>query len=126
MNLLLGNIQGLQSVKFAQNLKVGYKAFRVLSPVICTGDLINNDSTFILKNHRNFTLNDSWKNQLNCLYRRHFLYSSRAKNRKNPEQVAVQLQMVYEVKFRPRYHESDATPVREFAWLRRSILVNRD
>jgi hypothetical protein len=38
------------------------KAYQERSPVVCTGDLIRQDKTFILINHHDFTLDDSWKN----------------------------------------------------------------
>jgi hypothetical protein len=38
------------------------KAYQERSPVVCTGDLIKQDKAFILKNHRYFILDESWKN----------------------------------------------------------------
>jgi hypothetical protein len=38
------------------------KAYEERSPVVCTGDLIKQDNAFLLKNPRDFTLNESWKN----------------------------------------------------------------
>lgn len=38
------------------------KAYQERLPVFCTGDLIKNNQVFILKNSRNFTLDDQWQN----------------------------------------------------------------
>ncbi|MEG3841816.1 hypothetical protein [Microcoleus sp. herbarium14] len=38
------------------------KAYQERLPFFCTGDLIKENQTFILKNPRNFTLDDLWQN----------------------------------------------------------------
>jgi hypothetical protein len=38
------------------------KAYQERLPFLCTGDLIKENQTFILKNPRNFTLDDLWQN----------------------------------------------------------------
>lgn len=35
------------------------KAYEERSPLVCTGDLIKKDNAFILRNHRDFTLDES-------------------------------------------------------------------
>lgn len=41
---------------------LAFKAYQERLPVVCTGDLIKEGNTSILKNHRNFSLDESWKN----------------------------------------------------------------
>ncbi|EDX73551.1 hypothetical protein MC7420_3725 [Coleofasciculus chthonoplastes PCC 7420] len=38
------------------------KAYQERLPIVCTGDLVKEDSGFVLKNIHNFALDESWKN----------------------------------------------------------------
>jgi hypothetical protein len=38
------------------------KAYQERAPVVCIGDLIKQDDTFIVKNSQTFSLDESWKN----------------------------------------------------------------
>lgn len=38
------------------------KAYQERIPVICTGDLVKENHTFILKNPRHFDLDEAWQN----------------------------------------------------------------
>lgn len=47
---------------FDHNYIQAIKAYQERMPISCTGDLIKEDNIFILKNPRNFTLDEAWKN----------------------------------------------------------------
>lgn len=62
MGSAVGKFRKIQFKLTAADYTLAVKAFQERLPVVCTGDLIKENNVFILKNPRDFTLDESWKN----------------------------------------------------------------
>ncbi|MEQ8386491.1 MAG: hypothetical protein RH949_29465 [Coleofasciculus sp. A1-SPW-01] len=64
--ILMGCAVGkFRKIKFdltAADYPFAVKAYQERLPVVCTGDLVKANELFVLKNIRNFALDESWKN----------------------------------------------------------------
>jgi hypothetical protein len=55
-------LREIQMELFNHDYILAIKAYQERLPIACTGDLLREDSCFVLKNIRNFALDESWKN----------------------------------------------------------------
>lgn len=55
-------LQKIQTELFNHNYILAIKAYQERFPISCTGDLIKENNVFIMKNTRNFTLDEAWQN----------------------------------------------------------------
>ncbi len=62
LGVVFDKLRKIQTELFNHDYILAIKAYQERIPIFCTGDLIKQDSYFILKNHRDFTLDESWKN----------------------------------------------------------------
>lgn len=62
MGCAVGKFRKIQFKLTAAGYSIAVKAYQERLPVVCTGDLIKENNVFILKNPRDFTLDESWKN----------------------------------------------------------------
>lgn len=62
IGVIIDRLWKIKTELFDHNYIKAIKAYQERLPVSCTGDLIKKDNVFILKNIRDFTLDESWKN----------------------------------------------------------------
>jgi hypothetical protein len=55
-------LRKIQIELFNHNYILAIKAYQERFPISCTGDLIKENNVFIMKNTRNFTLDEAWQN----------------------------------------------------------------
>jgi hypothetical protein len=61
MGCAIDKFRKIQLELTAADYTLAVKAYQERLPVACTGDLIKENNVFILKNPRDFTLDESWK-----------------------------------------------------------------
>jgi hypothetical protein len=62
LGVVFDKLRKIQIELFNNDYSLAIKAYQERLPITCTGDLIKEDNCFILKNLRDFTLEESWKN----------------------------------------------------------------
>ncbi|MEQ8757243.1 MAG: hypothetical protein RID09_27465 [Coleofasciculus sp. G1-WW12-02] len=62
MGCAVGKFRKIQFDLTAANYPLAVKAYQERLPVVCTGDLVRENRCFVLKNIRDFALDESWKN----------------------------------------------------------------
>ncbi len=62
LGVIADKLQKIKTELADKDYILAIKAYQERLPFICTGDLIKENKTFILKNPRNFTLDDLWQN----------------------------------------------------------------
>jgi hypothetical protein len=62
LGVIIDKLRKIQTELFNHEYILAIKAYQERIPIACTGDLIREDSCFVLKNPRNFALDESWKN----------------------------------------------------------------
>jgi hypothetical protein len=62
LGLIIDKLWKIQTELFEHDYIKAIKAYQERLPVSCLGDLIKEGNLFILKNPRNFTLDEAWKN----------------------------------------------------------------
>lgn len=62
LGVIADKLQKIQTSLADKDYILAIKAYQERLPVFCTGDLIKENQVFILKNSRNFTLDDQWQN----------------------------------------------------------------
>ncbi|MFS8117651.1 MAG: hypothetical protein ACMG55_04055 [Microcoleus sp.] len=60
LGLVAGKLRKIQTSLADKDYILAIKAYQERLPILCTGDLIKDDNTFILKNPRNLTLDELW------------------------------------------------------------------
>lgn len=65
LGVAIDKLRKIQTELFNHDYILAIKAYQERFPITCTGNLIKEDSCFVLKNPRALTLDESWKNQLN-------------------------------------------------------------
>ncbi|MEQ8957477.1 MAG: hypothetical protein RLP02_06060, partial [Coleofasciculus sp. C2-GNP5-27] len=58
--VIVNKLRKIQAELFNHDYILAIKAYQERLPLSCTGDLIKEDDTFILKNPRNLTLDEAW------------------------------------------------------------------
>lgn len=61
LGVVIDKLRKIQTELFNHDYILAIKAYQERLPIACTGDLIKEDSCFVLKNTRNFALDESWK-----------------------------------------------------------------
>jgi hypothetical protein len=61
LGVVIDKLRKIQTELFNHDYILAIKAYQERLPIVCTGDLIKEDSGFVLKNARNFALDESWK-----------------------------------------------------------------
>lgn len=62
LGVVFDKLRKIKTELFNHDYLLAIKAYQERLPITCTGDLIKEDSCFLLKNPRDFTLDESWKN----------------------------------------------------------------
>jgi hypothetical protein len=62
LGVIADKLRKIQTQLADKDYILAIKAYQERLPFVCTGDLIKENQTFILKNPRNFTLDDLWQN----------------------------------------------------------------
>lgn len=62
LGVVCDQLREIQIELFNHDYILAIKAYQERLPIACTGDLLREDSCFVLKNIRNFALDESWKN----------------------------------------------------------------
>jgi hypothetical protein len=62
LGVIADQLRKIQTELGDKDYILAIKAYQERLPVFCTGDLIKENQLFILKNTRNFTLDDQWQN----------------------------------------------------------------
>jgi hypothetical protein len=62
IGVVIDKLRKIQTELFNHDYILAIKAYQERLPIVCTGDLIKEESGFVLKNVRNFALDESWKN----------------------------------------------------------------
>ncbi|MCC3405512.1 MAG: hypothetical protein JGK17_07935 [Microcoleus sp. PH2017_10_PVI_O_A] len=62
LGVIADKLRKIQTELADKDYILAIKAYQERLPFVCTGDLIKENHTFILKNPRNFTLDDLWQN----------------------------------------------------------------
>jgi hypothetical protein len=62
LGVVIDKLRKIQTELFNHDYILAIKAYQERLPIACTGDLIKQDNCFVLKNLRNLTLDESWKN----------------------------------------------------------------
>ncbi len=62
LGVVIDKLRKIQTELFNHDYILAIKAYQERLPVVCTGDLIRENNTFILKNSHSFALDESWKN----------------------------------------------------------------
>jgi hypothetical protein len=62
LGVVCDQLREIQMELFNHDYILAIKAYQERLPIACTGDLVREDSCFVLKNIRNFALDESWKN----------------------------------------------------------------
>jgi len=62
LGVVIDKLRKIQTELFNHDYILAIKAYQERLPIACTGDLTKEDSCFVLKNTRNFALDESWKN----------------------------------------------------------------
>jgi hypothetical protein len=62
LGVVIDKLRKIQTELFNHDYILAIKAYQERLPVVCTGDLIRENNTFILKNSLSFALDESWKN----------------------------------------------------------------
>lgn len=62
LGVVCDQLREIQMELFNYEYILAIKAYQERLPIVCTGDLVKEDSGFVLKNIRNFALDESWKN----------------------------------------------------------------
>lgn len=61
LGVVIDKLRRIQAELFNHEYILAIKAYQERIPIVCTGDLIKEDSCFILKNTRDFALDELWK-----------------------------------------------------------------
>jgi hypothetical protein len=61
LGVVFDKLRKIQTELFNHDYILAIKAYQERLPITCTGDLIKEDSCFVLKNPRNLALDESWK-----------------------------------------------------------------
>ncbi len=61
LGVVIDKLRKIQTELFNHDYILAIKAYQERLPIVCRGDLIKEDSCFVLKNPRNFALDESWK-----------------------------------------------------------------
>ncbi|MCC3438515.1 MAG: hypothetical protein JGK30_09265 [Microcoleus sp. PH2017_40_RAT_O_B] len=62
LGVICDKLQKIKTELADKDYILAIKAYQERLPFVCTGDLIKENQTFILKNPRNFTLDNLWQN----------------------------------------------------------------
>lgn len=62
LGVVCNKLREIQIELFNHDYILAIKAYQERLPIACTGDLVKEYSGFVLKNIRNFALDESWKN----------------------------------------------------------------
>jgi hypothetical protein len=62
LGVVIDKLRKIQTELVNHEYILAIKAYQERLPIVCTGDLIKEDSCFVLKNIRSFALDESWKN----------------------------------------------------------------
>lgn len=62
LGVVIDKLRRIQTELFNDDYILALKAYQERLPISCTGDLTKEDSCFFLKNPRDFTIDESWKN----------------------------------------------------------------
>jgi hypothetical protein len=62
LGVISDQLRKIQTELADKDYILAIKAYQERLPVFCTGDLIKENQVFILKNSRNFTIDDQWRN----------------------------------------------------------------
>ncbi|HEY9633822.1 MAG TPA: hypothetical protein V6D14_10475 [Coleofasciculaceae cyanobacterium] len=62
IGVVIDKLRKIQAELFNEDYIFAIKAYQERLPIACTGDLIKEDSCFVLKNPRNLALDESWIN----------------------------------------------------------------
>lgn len=60
LGLVADKLRKIQTSLADKDYILAIKAYQERLPILCTGDLIKDDNTFILKNPHNLTLDELW------------------------------------------------------------------
>jgi hypothetical protein len=61
LGVVIDKLRKIQTELFNHDYVLAIKAYQERLPIVCRGDLIKEDSFFVLKNPCNFALDESWK-----------------------------------------------------------------
>jgi hypothetical protein len=62
LGVVIDKLRKIQMELFNHDYILAIKAYQERIPIVCRGDLIKEDSCFVLKNPRDIALDESWKN----------------------------------------------------------------